>query len=146
MALALAVAAGYFKFEATTAHDSQLAGIDAVHAANDTTVAMLSYKPDSVDRELPAAASRMTGGFKDAYTSLIRDVVIPGAKQKNITSVANVAAAAPVSVAENRVVVLSFVNQTITFGKDAPTSTASSVRITLDKVDGKWLISSFDPV
>jgi Mce-associated membrane protein len=107
---------------------------------------MLSYKPDSVDRELPAAASRLTGDFKNAYTSLIRDIVIPGAKEKNITSEATVAAAAPVTVSENQVVVISFVNQTITFGNDAPTSTASSVRITLDKMDGKWLISSFNPV
>ena len=46
----------------------------------------------------------------------------------------------------NRVVVISFVNQTITFGNDAPMSTAKSVPITLDKMDRKWLISSFDPV
>ncbi|BEH77096.1 MCE associated membrane protein [Mycobacterium pseudoshottsii JCM 15466] len=37
-------------------------------------------------------------------------------------------------------------NQTIIVSQDPPTSTASSVRVTLDKVDGRWLISRFDPV
>jgi Mce-associated membrane protein len=39
-----------------------------------------------------------------------------------------------------------FVNQTVVVGQDAPTATASSVRLTMDKVDGKWLISKFEPV
>jgi Mce-associated membrane protein len=43
-------------------------------------------------------------------------------------------------------VVLLFVDQTVTVGQGAPTNTASSVRVTLDKVDGRWLISQFDPV
>jgi Mce-associated membrane protein len=38
------------------------------------------------------------------------------------------------------------VDQTVTIGKDAPTNTASNVRVTLDKVDSRWLISQFDPV
>ncbi len=42
--------------------------------------------------------------------------------------------------------VLVFVNQTITVGNDPPTDTASSVRVTLDKIGGRWLISAFEPV
>jgi Mce-associated membrane protein len=41
---------------------------------------------------------------------------------------------------------LVFVNQTISMGSDAPTSTASRIRITLDKLNGRWLIAGFDPV
>ena len=40
---------------------------------------------------------------------------------------------------------LVFVNQTVIVGNDAPTVTASSVRVTLDKVGDRWLISKFDP-
>jgi Mce-associated membrane protein len=43
-------------------------------------------------------------------------------------------------------VVLEFVDQAVTVGQSAPTNSASSVRVTLDKVDGRWLISQFDPV
>jgi hypothetical protein len=31
-------------------------------------------------------------------------------------------------------------------GNDPPTDTASSVRVTLDKIGGRWLISAFEPV
>ena len=38
------------------------------------------------------------------------------------------------------------VNQTATVDKSPPTDSASCVRVTLDRVDGRWLISGFDPV
>jgi Mce-associated membrane protein len=77
---------------------------------------------------------------------LVHDVVIPGAKQKQVSAVATVPAAASVTAGPNHAVVLVFVNQTVTIGKDAPTSTASSIRVTLDKVDDRWLISQFEPI
>jgi Mce-associated membrane protein len=72
--------------------------------------------------------------------------VIPGAKQKQISAVATVPAMASVSADPRHAVVLVFVNQTVVVGQDAPTDTASSVRVTLDKVGDRWLISKFDPV
>jgi Mce-associated membrane protein len=44
-------------------------------------------------------------------------------------------------------VVLVFINQTTTTSdKPDPSMTSSSVKVSLTHVDGKWLISSFDPV
>jgi Mce-associated membrane protein len=117
-----------------------------VRAATDGTVALLSYRPETVQKDLEAAKSRLTGTFLDAYTKLTHDVVIPGAQQKQISAVATVPAAASTSATENHAVVLLFVDQAVTVGRDAPANTASTVRITLDKVDGRWLISQFDPV
>ena len=88
----------------------------------------------------------MTGAFRDSYSSLVHDVVIPGAKQKQITAKATVPAVASVSANEKHAVVLVFVNQTINVGNDRPSDTASSVRVTLDKIGGRWLISQFDPI
>jgi Mce-associated membrane protein len=51
-----------------------------------------------------------------------------------------------VSADPRHAVVLVFVNQTVVVGQTAPTDTASSVRVTLDKVGDRWLISKFDPV
>jgi Mce-associated membrane protein len=51
-----------------------------------------------------------------------------------------------VSAKPDHAVVLLFVNQTVVMGTDAPTNTASSVRVTLDKVGDRWLVSGFDPV
>jgi Mce-associated membrane protein len=146
LALLLAMAAGYLKWLDSSVRDSQEARIESVRAATDGTVALLSYKPDTVDKDLGGARDRLTGSFKDAYTSLTRDVVIPGAKQKQISAAASVPAAASVSTTANHAVVLVFVNQTVIIGNDAPTDTASSVRVTLDKIGDRWLISGFDPV
>jgi Mce-associated membrane protein len=146
LALALAVAAGFLKWRDSSARDAQVAAVDSVQAATDSTVKMLSYRPDTVDADLGAARDRLTGSFRDSYTSLIHDVVISGAKQKQISAVATVPAAASVSASQNRAVVLVFVNQAITVGNDPPTSTASSVKVTLDKVGDHWLVSQFEPV
>jgi Mce-associated membrane protein len=146
VALVLAVAAGFLKWVDGSARQSDLAGIASVQAASESTVALLSYKHDTVDNDVAAARERLTGNFKDSYNSLTRDVVIPGAKQKQISTVATVPAAASVSATENHAVVLVFVDQTLTMGNAAPTDTASSVRVTLDKIAGRWLISQFDPI
>lgn len=146
LALILAVAAGYLKWQDSELRAARLAGAESVRAATDSTIAMLSYKPDTVENDLAAARNRLSGNFKDAYTSLVHDVVIPGSQQKKIAAVATVPAAASVSASPNHAVVLVFVNQTITVGSDPPTSTASRVRVTLEKAGGRWLISGFDPI
>jgi Mce-associated membrane protein len=146
IALILAATSGYLKWQDALARQSQTAGVQSVSAAVESTIALLSYHPDTVDKDLTAARDRLTGQFKDAYTSLTHDVVIPAAKQKQISAVATVPAAGSVLATENRAVVILFVDQTTTFGSDPPTNISSAVRITLDKVHNRWLISQFDPV
>src|SRR5246127_5335291 len=146
LALLLASAAGFLKWQDASVRDAQVAGAESVRAATDSTIALLSYKPDTVEKDLGAARGRLTGTFLNAYTSLTHDVVIPGAKQKQISAVATVPAAALTSQSAEHAAVLLFIDQTVTVGQTAPTNTASSVRVTLDKIDGRWLISQFDPV
>jgi Mce-associated membrane protein len=143
VALLLASAAGFLKYQNYSLGDPDPAR-ESVRAATDGTVALLSYRPETVQKDLEAARSRLTGTFLDTYTKLTHDVVIPGAQQKQIGAVATVPAAASTSATAAHAVVLLFVDQTVTIGKDAPTNTASSVRVTLDKVDNRWLISQFD--
>jgi Mce-associated membrane protein len=146
LALILALGAGYLKWQDGSARLSQTAATQSVRAATDSTIAILSYRPDTVDADLTAAGGRLTGAFRDQYTQLITSVVAPGAKQQHISAVATVPAAALVSATASHAVVLVFINQTTTIGNDPPTHTASSVRVTLEKVHDRWLISQFDPV
>jgi Mce-associated membrane protein len=146
LALIIALGVGYLKWLDGTARESRAAADASVRAASETTIAILSYKPETVDRDLKAAAERLTAGFRQQYTQLTNDVVAPGAKQQHITAVATVPAAASVSATGKHAVVLVFVDQTTTIGNDAPTQTTSSVRVSLEKIDGRWLISQFDPV
>jgi len=111
-----------------------------------TVIKLLSYKPDTVEADLNAATSLLTGNFRDSYSKLINDVVIPGAKQKNITTAAQVPGAAVESLTTDKASTIVFVNQTVTVPPDAPKDTASSIRVGLQKINGAWLIDKFDPI
>jgi Mce-associated membrane protein len=141
-----ALGAGYLKWMDGTADAVDRARVESVQAATDITIAMLSYQPDTVEEDLGAARDRMTGEFRDSYTSLTNDVVIPGAREKRISTVATVPAAASVQASTDHAVVVVFVNQATTVGDDVPTDTASTVRVTLEKVDDQWLMSGFEPI
>ena len=92
------------------------------------------------------AYDKLTGPFRDSYTQLTHEVVIPSARQQHISAVATVPGAASVSASENQAVVLVFVDQTVTVAGGAPSNTASTVKVTLDKIGDQWLVSGFDPV
>jgi Mce-associated membrane protein len=146
LVLAIVGVAGFLKWQDAWIRGSRVAGIESVAAAKDSTIALLSYQPDTVDKELKAARDRLTGNFKDSYTQLIQDVVIPGAKKQHISAVATVPAAASVSATPQHAVALLYVDQTVVVGNDAPTDTSSIVRVTMDRTGGRWLISGFDPI
>ena len=146
LALVLALWAGYLKYVDNSVRDSDVARADAIRTAKDSSIALLSYKPDTVEKQLNDARNLLTGDFQNSYTQLINEVVIPGAKQKQISAVATVPAVASVSAETGNAVVLVFINQTVVVGGDAPTDTASSVRVTLEKHGDRWLISEFTPV
>lgn len=119
----------------------------AVNAASDGTVALLSYSPDSLDQDFATAKSKLTGSFLSYYTQFTEQIVAPAAKQKAVKTKASVVRAAVSEISPDKAVVLVFINQT-TESKDRPDASFinSAVRVTMQKIDGGWLISSFDPV
>jgi Mce-associated membrane protein len=105
-ALALLVVAslgllgGLFYFLYLPDRDTDAAAAKAaISAASDGTVAVLSYSPDTLDRDFSSAKSHLTGDFLTYYNQFTEQIVGPAAKQKSVK-----------------------------------------------KADGKWLISSFNPV
>jgi Mce-associated membrane protein len=138
--------AGYLTWKTISARFLQQARVESVRAATDGATALLTYHAASVDSELRAARERLTGKFKVSYTAYTHEVVIPDAHKKHISSIATVPSAASVWATTNQAVVMLFVNQTFNSDTDTPAGTASSVRVTLDKVSGRWLISDFTPV
>jgi Mce-associated membrane protein len=119
----------------------------AISAASDGTVAVLSYSPDTLDRDFSSAKSHLTGDFLKYYEQFTQQIVGPAAKQKGVKTTAVVLRAAlSGELHPDSAVVLLFVNQT-TQSKDRPepTMTSSSVVASMTKADGAWLISSFNP-
>jgi Mce-associated membrane protein len=118
----------------------------AIRAASDGVVASLSYSPASMDTDFARAKSHLTGDFLAYYDKFTKEVVTPMVQQKHIAQTAVVVRAAISELHPDSAVVLVFLNETTT-GKDKPEplKTPSSVRITLTKVNGSWLISKMDP-
>ncbi|OFB37137.1 hypothetical protein BA059_20675 [Mycolicibacterium sp. (ex Dasyatis americana)] len=122
------------------------ARMESAQAAKDATIALLSYEPGTAEQKLSAAKDRLTGDFRDSYTSLTHDVVVPAAVQRRISAVADVPAVAVLSADPRHAVAMVFVDQTTIVGGEAPTATSSVVKVTLDRVDDRWLISGFEPM
>jgi Mce-associated membrane protein len=119
----------------------------AIAAASEGTVAVLSYSPDTFERDFSAAKSHLTGDFLSYYGRFTQEIVGPTAKQKSVKTSAVVVRAAVSELHPDSAVVLVFVNQSTTSAdRPEPSLTSSSVLVTLTKADDKWLISSFNPV
>ncbi|BBZ61858.1 hypothetical protein [Mycolicibacterium monacense] len=144
--LAMACGVGFLKWQANSIGASQATAAKSVSAATEIATAMLSYRADQVEQDLTAASDRMTGEFRNEYTTLINDVVIPGAKEKRVSAEATVPAAALVSSSADRAEVLVYIDQTTTVGDDPPSATTSSARVSLEKVGDRWLLAGFEPV
>ncbi|GAB7142805.1 hypothetical protein [Mycobacterium riyadhense] len=119
----------------------------AVNAASDGTVALLSYSPDTLDKDFATAKSHLSGDFLSYYDQFTQQIVAPAAKQKSLKTTAHVMRAAISELHPHSAVVLVFVDQSTT-SKDNPNPTmaASSVLVHMALVDGKWLITKFTPV
>jgi Mce-associated membrane protein len=116
-------------------------------AASDGTVALLSYSPESLDKDFATAKSHLSGDFLSQYTKLIEQVVAPAAKEKSLKTTARVMGAAVSELHPDSAVVLVYVDQSTTSkDKPDPTEEASSVLVSMANVKGNWLITKFDPI
>jgi len=146
LALVLAMAAGLLKWQDASSRSADIARSESVQAAKASAVALLSFRSDTVEKDVAAARDRLTGQFLDTYTQVTREVLIPNAQERQVSAVARVAAAASEAVAQNQAVVLLFVDQTVTVAGSPPANTVSGVRVTLDKIEGRWLVSGWEPI
>ncbi|MDL9936214.1 hypothetical protein QSJ18_05620 [Gordonia sp. ABSL1-1] len=120
---------------------------EVVGAAKDGTIAILSYSPKTLDADFDRAKSHLTGQFLTYYQQFTDKVVKPAATRNGITTTATVVRSAVSSISADHAEVLAFVNQsTVSRVKPDAEDSSSSVRVSLQKVDGTWRISNFDPV
>jgi len=119
----------------------------ALAAANASVPKLLSYKFESVEKDLGDASNALTGDFKDQFVALTQQSIIPAAKQGNIVTSASVAGNSVVSASDHSVTVLMFLNQSTT-SKDSPNPKldSSRVRVNLLQIGDEWLISNLQPV
>jgi Mce-associated membrane protein len=152
LAAALVASAGaaawlYFQQYRPDQETDAAASAVALDAAKNGTVALLSYSPESLDKDFAAAKSHLTGDFLSYYTQFTEQIVTPAATQKSVKTTAAVVRAAVSELHPDSAVVLVFINQN-TVSKENPDGSfaASAVKVGLKKINDTWLIGSFDPV
>jgi Mce-associated membrane protein len=145
---AMALAAGVFFLQYRPDREIDAAAAQrAVQAASDGAVASLSYSTDTMDRDFANAKSHLTGEFLKYYDTFTKQIVTQAVKEKHITQTVAVVRAAVSELHPNSAVVLVFLNETTaSVDKPQPLITPASVRVTLTKVNGAWLISKLDPL
>ncbi|WP_407665824.1 twin-arginine translocation pathway signal [Mycolicibacterium aubagnense] len=118
-----------------------------IDAASAGAVALLSYSPDTLDKDFSAAKSHLTGDFLTYYSQFSQQIVAPAAKQRGVKTTASVVQSAVSELKPDSAVVLLFIDQeTRSTERPQPSLAASSVRVTMAKSGGNWLISKFDPI
>jgi Mce-associated membrane protein len=118
-----------------------------VNAASDGTVALLSYSPESLDKDFATAKTHLSGDFLSYYNQFTEQIVAPAAKEKSLKTTAHVMGAGVSELHPDSAVVLVYVDQATTSkDKPDPSMTASSVLVSMIRVNGAWLINKFDPV
>lgn len=143
-ALASVVYIAEYRPSRQTDRTAQQAVVDAASAS---AVVLLSYAPETLDRDMERARTLMSGDFATYYGKFTSEVVAPAVRDKGIKASAQVLNAAPMEMTPDTAKVLLFLNQeTQSRDRPEPALTASSVVVTLDKVDGHWLIVALDPV
>ena len=147
-AVAVGLAAGvyWFQFRPDRQVDATVAA-SAKTAAEDGTVAVLSYSPQNLSADIATAKSYLTGDFLDYYTHFTDQIFAAAAQQQQVTTTANVQRAAVAELHPDSAVVLLFVNKESS-SKDKPTplTKPTTVRATMKKVNGSWLIAQFEPL
>lgn len=148
LALAALVLAGsvfYLLNQVNEARAADEAGDAAVSAAKSDAQEILSYDYRSLDSNFQQGLAATTGGFRTQYQQTTSQLVRPQATQQKVIVQAAVMNAGLITSTDDNAVVLLFVDRVTTkAGQSKPTFNQDRVRMTMTKVNGKWLCSKLD--
>ncbi|MDV6274940.1 hypothetical protein R3Q06_15680 [Rhodococcus erythropolis] len=150
MALAALILVGVGGTAIWSHHSSgaaETARVEVIGVAPTLVEKLLSYNSDTVDEDLARAAEGASGSFQDSFTEFGSKTVAPQSREQGISTKARVVDVGVLSAGADRAEVLMFVDQiTTSTAQPAPASTSSRVEVTLDRVEGTWLVSAMTPV
>lgn len=120
-------------------HQLDTASQDALQAAEAYAVVLTSIDTDAIDQNFTAVLDGSTGEFKDMYSkssTQLRQLLL----DNKAAAQGTVLESAVQSVTPDKVVVLLFVDQSITnTSVPDPRMDRSRIKMTMEKVDGRWL-------
>jgi Mce-associated membrane protein len=141
---ALVGAAGFLGWQAWQQHQVAAAAEEAQRAAVSYAEVLTSIDSDKVDENFKEVLDGATGEFKDMYTQSsveLRQLLI----ENKATARGVVVESAVQSASKDKAVVLLFVDQSVANAKlPDPRIDRSRMKMTLEKLDGRWRASKVE--
>lgn len=136
--------AGYEGWLLFQQHQKDVAAAQALDAAKKYIITLTSVDTNAIDKNFTDVLDGSTGEFKDMYTkssAQLRQTLI----DNKAAAHGSVIEAAVQSATEDKVDVVLFVDQSVSNGTaPAPQLDRSRVKMTMEKVDGRWLASKVE--
>lgn len=136
--------AGYEGWLVFQHHQKDVAAAQALDAAKKYIITLTSVDTNAIDKNFTDVLDGSTGEFKDMYTkssAQLRQTLI----DNRAAAHGSVIDAAVQSATEDKVDVVLFVDQSVSNGAaPAPQLDRSRVKMTMEKVDGRWLASKVE--
>ncbi|MEP9362310.1 DnaJ domain-containing protein [Nocardioides sp. CN2-186] len=145
--LALLVAGAAVAVGATMPSDRSVEdGTDAARAAAERAVVpILSYDAAHLDESKAAAEPYLTGDYRKEYDKLFDGIIAQNAPATGTVVKADLVRSSVVRSGDDRVQVFMLVNQSRTNKKvSTPEVYKNWVTVTMEKVDGDWLVSGME--
>jgi Mce-associated membrane protein len=147
LTLALAVLTAYLAVGYHRARARSAAEAEVLAPAKAAAARILSYDYRHIDQDATDTAAVLTGQFHDQYLTVMRQQIVPQAPKQRAVVAAEVLAAgvSGISPNANQASVVVFANQTVSNTATPQPSVAQvRVRLTLDHINGHWLVSKVD--
>ncbi|WP_224393067.1 hypothetical protein [Pseudonocardia sp. ICBG1293] len=122
------------------AQQTEQARVDGLTAARTGVEQVLSYQPASKDADVARARGLVTGDFGRQFDSVLDSVVRP-ALDRGVGTRTVVTRAGVVSAGADRVTALLYFTQEAARPGEPPRTTAGRAEVTVQRVDGRWLVS-----
>lgn len=134
---------GYAGWRQFDRHQTEAATQQAVAAAVKYAVALMNFDSQAMDRNDAALRDGATGEFKQRYdksNGSLRTLLL----DHQATAQGQVVESVVKSASTNKVEVLLFVEQLVSNAEDPDGDIDSRIKMTMEKVDGRWLASKVD--
>ncbi|WP_370484489.1 Mce protein [Mycobacterium sp. pUA109] len=136
--------AGYEGWLLYQQHQKDVAAAQALEAAQKFTLALTTIDPNAIDKNFAEVLDGATGEFKDMYTQSseqLRQLLI----ENKAVAHGTVIEAAVKSATKNKVVVMLFIDQSVSnAAAPQPQLDRSRITMTMEKVNGRWLASKLE--
>lgn len=137
-------AAGYGGWLLYQRHENEVAARQALAAAEKYVVTLTTIDSDAIDKNIADILDGSTGEFNDTYAKSSgqhRQLIV----DNKVTARGQVVESAVKSVTTNKVQVLLMVDQSVSnLDNPEPRIDRSRIKMTMQKVDGRWLVSKVE--